>query len=160
VSGQSVESAERTLVLIKPDGVQRLLVGRIVARFEERGLKIVGLKLVQVDRELAERHYAIHRERPFFGSLVAFITSGPLVAMALEGPNAISVVRAMVGATRPHEAAPGTIRGDFGMETAQNLIHASDGPETALSEMALWFGMGQLLEYSREIDRWVLAPDE
>jgi nucleoside-diphosphate kinase len=160
VSGQSVESAERSLVLIKPDGVQRLLVGRIVARFEERGLKIVGLKLVHVDRELAERHYAIHRERPFFGSLVAFITSGPLVAMALEGPNAISVVRAMVGATRPHEAAPGTIRGDFGMETAQNLIHASDGPETARSEIALWFGMGQLLEYSREIDRWVLAPDE
>ncbi|HEY8868687.1 MAG TPA: nucleoside-diphosphate kinase [Candidatus Limnocylindrales bacterium] len=153
-------SVERTLVLIKPDGVQRLLIGRVVARFEERGLKIVGLKLVHVARELAERHYAIHRERPFFGSLVAFITSGPLVAMALEGPNAISVVRAMVGATRPHEAAPGTIRGDFGMETAQNLIHASDGPETALSEIALWFGPGELLAYSREIDRWVLAPDE
>jgi nucleoside-diphosphate kinase len=161
MSRESVErAAQRTLVLVKPDGVQRLLIGRIVGRFEERGLKIVGLKLVHVDREFAERHYAIHRERPFFGSLVAFITSGPLVAMALEGPNAISVVRAMVGATRPHEAAPGTIRGDFGLETAQNLIHASDGPETALSEIALWFGTGELQTYSREVDRWVLAPDE
>ena len=151
---------ERTLVLVKPDGVQRLLAGRIIARFEERGLKIVGLKLVQVDRELAERHYAIHREKPFFGSLVEFITSSPLVAMALEGPNAIAVVRTMVGATRPHEAAPGTIRGDLALETAQNLIHASDGPETAITELALWFGAGELLDYERDIDRWALAPAE
>ena len=151
---------ERTLVLVKPDGVQRLLTGRILARFEERGLKIVGLKLVAVDRELAERHYAVHRAKPFFGGLVDFITSSPLVALALEGPNAISVVRAMVGATRPHEAAPGTIRGDFALETAQNLIHASDGPETATTELALWFGPGELLEYGREIDRWALAPEE
>ncbi|HET9457584.1 MAG TPA: nucleoside-diphosphate kinase [Candidatus Limnocylindrales bacterium] len=151
---------ERTLVLVKPDGVQRLLTGRILARFEERGLKIVGLKLVAVDRELAERHYAVHRAKPFFGGLVDFITSSPLVAVALEGPNAISVVRAMVGATRPHEAAPGTIRGDFALETAQNLIHASDGPETATTELALWFGPGELLEYGREIDRWALAPEE
>ncbi len=151
---------ERTLVLVKPDGVQRLLAGRIIARFEERGLKIVGLKLVQVDRELAERHYAIHREKPFFGSLVEFITSSPLVAMALEGPNAIAVVRTMVGATRPHEAAPGTIRGDLALETAQNLIHASDGPETAITELALWFHAGELLDYERDIDRWALAPAE
>ncbi len=151
---------ERTLVLIKPDGVQRLLAGRIISRFEERGLKIVGLKLVQVDRVLAERHYAVHRERPFFGGLVEFITSSPLVAMALEGPNAISVVRTMVGATRPNEAAPGTVRGDFALETAQNLIHASDGPETAASELALWFAEGELVEYAREIDRWALAPAE
>jgi nucleoside-diphosphate kinase len=151
---------ERTLVLVKPDGVQRLLAGRIIARFEERGLKIVGLKLVQVDRELAERHYAIHREKPFFGSLVEFITSSPLVAMALEGPNAIAVVRTMVGATRPHEAAPGTIRGDLALETAQNLIHASDGPETAITELALWFRATELLDYERDIDRWALAPGE
>jgi nucleoside-diphosphate kinase len=149
---------ERTLVLIKPDGVQRQLVGRILTRFEERGLKLVGLKLVRVDRDLAERHYAIHRERPFFGSLVEFITSSPLVAVAIQGPNAIAVVRAMVGATRPNEAAPGTIRGDFALETAQNLIHASDGPQTAAAELALWFGLAELLDYEREIDRWALAP--
>jgi nucleoside-diphosphate kinase len=149
---------QRTLVLVKPDGVQRLLVGRIVGRFEERGLKLVGLKLVAVDRALAERHYAVHREKPFFAGLVDFITSSPLVAMALEGPNAIAVVRSMVGATRPHEAAPGTIRGDFALETAQNLIHASDGPETAAAELALWFRPDELVSYEREIDRWALAP--
>ena len=152
--------SERTLVLVKPDGVQRLLAGRIIARFEERGLKVVGLKLVQVDRELAERHYAVHREKPFFGTLVEFITSSPLVAMALEGPNAIAVVRTMVGATRPHEAAPGTIRGDLALETAQNLIHASDGPETATAELALWFRSSELLDYLRDIDRLALAPAE
>ena len=151
---------ERTLVLVKPDGVQRLLAGRIIARFEERGLKIVGLKLIHVDRELAERHYAVHRERPFFGGLVEFITSSPLVAMALEGPNAIAIVRTMVGATRPHEAAPGTIRGDLALETAQNLIHASDGPETAVSELQLWFRADELVDYEREIDRWALASEE
>jgi nucleoside-diphosphate kinase len=151
---------ERTLVLVKPDGVQRLLVGRILARFEERGLKIVGLKLVDVERALAERHYAVHRDKPFFGGLVDFITSSPLVALALDGPNAIAVVRAMVGATRPHEAAPGTIRGDFALETAQNLIHASDGPETAAAELALWFSPDELVDYDREIDRWALAAEE
>jgi nucleoside-diphosphate kinase len=151
---------ERTLVLIKPDAVQRLLAGRILARFEERGLKIVGLKLVHVDRELAERHYAVHREKPFFAGLVDFITSSPLVAVALDGPNAIAVVRTMVGATRPHEAEPGTIRGDFALETAQNLIHASDGPDTAAAELALWFADSELIDYGREIDRWALAPEE
>jgi nucleoside-diphosphate kinase len=151
---------ERTLVLIKPDGVQRLLVGRIVGRFEERGLKIVGLKLVRVDRSLAERHYAVHKGKPFFEGLLAFITSSPLVAMVLEGPQAIAVVRSMVGATRPAEAAPGTIRGDLALETAQNLIHASDGPETATAEVALWFGSEELLAYDREIDRWALAPED
>ena len=151
---------ERTLVLVKPDGVQRLLVGRILARFEERGLKLVGLKLVDVDRELAERHYEIHREKPFFAGLVEFITSSPLVAAAFEGPNAIAVVRSMVGSTRPHEAAPGTIRGDFALETAQNLIHASDGVETAATELALWFEPDELVDYPREIDRWARAPAE
>ena len=151
---------ERTLVLVKPDGVQRQLAGRIIGRFEERGLKIVGLKLVGVDRLLAERHYDIHRERPFFASLVDFITSSPLVAMVLEGPNAISVVRMIVGATRPNEAAPGTIRGDFGLETAQNLVHASDGPDTARTEIALWFDDDDLVEYDRDIDRWAIGPEE
>jgi len=151
---------ERTLVLIKPDAVQRLLTGRILSRFEERGLKLVGLKLVQVDRDLAERHYAIHRQKPFFGGLVDFITSSPLVAAAFEGPNAIAVVRAMVGATRPHEAAPGTVRGDFALETAQNLVHASDGADTAVSELALWFRPDELADYERDIDRWALAPEE
>ena len=152
--------AERTLVLIKPDGVQRLLVGRILERYESRGLKIVGLKLVQVGRDLAERHYGVHREKPFFGSLVEFITSGPLVALALEGPNAIAVCRALNGATRPHEAAPGSIRGDLALETAQNLVHASDSVETAEFELGLWFAPAELLDYGREIDRWVLAPGD
>jgi len=151
---------ERTLVLVKPDGVQRLLAGRILARYEERGLRLVGLKLMQTSRDLAERHYAVHRERPFFGGLVEFITSAPLVAAVLEGPNAIAIVRAMNGATRPHEAAPGTIRGDFALETAQNLVHASDSPENAASEVALWFTEAELLDYPREIDRWVLAPED
>ena len=153
-------ASERTLVLIKPDGVQRQLIGRILARYEERGLKVVGLKLVMTSRDLAERHYAAHSERPFFGGLVDFITSSPLVALALEGPNAIAVVRAINGATRPHEAAPGTIRGDFALETAQNIVHASDGPEAAVTELALWFEPNELMDYDRSVDRWVLSPAE
>ena len=151
---------QRTLLLVKPDGVQRQLVGRVLTRFEERGLKLVGLKLVHVDRALAETHYAVHRDKPFFAGLVEFITSGPLVAAALEGPNAIAIVRAMNGATRPHEAAPGSIRGDLAVETAQNLVHASDSPENAAAELALWFRPEELLSYEREIDRWVLAPGD
>jgi len=146
---------ERTLVFVKPDGVQRQLVGRIVARFEERGLRIVGLKLVRVDLDLAERHYAVHNGKPFFEGLVAFITSGPLVAMALEGPDAISMVRTMNGATRPSEAAPATIRGDLAVEMGQNLVHASDGPETAETELSMWFREDELVSYEREIDRWI-----
>lgn len=149
---------ERTLVLLKPDAVQRLLVGQLIGRFEARGLKIVGLKLVAVSRGLAERHYAIHRERPFFNGLVEFITSSPLVAIALEGPNAIAVVRAMIGSTRPQDAVLGTIRGDLALETAQNLVHASDSAETAAAELELWFEAGELHAYEREIDRWALAP--
>jgi nucleoside-diphosphate kinase len=151
---------QRTLLLVKPDGVQRQLVGRVLMRFEERGLKLVGLKLVRVDRALAERHYAVHRDKPFFRGLVEFITSGPLVAAALEGPNAIAIVRAMNGATRPEEAEPGSIRGDFAVETAQNLVHASDSEETAAFELALWFRPDELLDYDRDIDRWVLGPVE
>jgi nucleoside-diphosphate kinase len=150
---------QRTLVLVKPDGVQRLLVGRILARYEERGLKIAGLKLMRVDRDLAERHYAVHREKPFFAGLVEFITSGPVIALALEGPDAVAIVRAMNGATRPAQADPGTIRGDLALETAQNLVHASDSPETAEAELALWFAPDELPAYAREVDRWVLAPE-
>ncbi len=133
---------ERTLVLVKPDGVQRQLAGRILARYEERGLKVVGLKLVHVGRDLAERHYAAHREKPFFTGLVDFITSAPLVALALEGPNAIAVVRAINGATRPHEAAPGTIRGDYALELSENIVHGSDSKASARRELGLFFPDG------------------
>jgi nucleoside-diphosphate kinase len=150
--------SERTLILIKPDGVQRGLVGRLLDRYEQRGLRLVGLKLMRADRELAERHYAVHREKPFFGGLVDFIVSSPLVALAVEGPNAIAVCRAINGATRPHEAAPGSIRGDFALETGQNLVHASDSAETAEAELALWFAPDELFDYDRDIDRWVLGP--
>jgi nucleoside-diphosphate kinase len=149
---------ERTLILIKPDGVQRLLVGRIIERYEQRGLRIVGLKLVRVDRSLAESHYAVHRERPFFEGLVEFITSSPLVALALEGLNAVAVCRAINGATRPHEAAAGTIRGDFALDTGQNLVHASDSAENAEGELALWFRPEELADYRRDIDTWVTGP--
>jgi len=151
---------ERTLILIKPDAVQRLLIGRIIDRYEQRGLRIVALKMVHVDRDLAERHYAIHREKPFFAGLVEFIISSPLVAMAVEGSNAVAVCRAINGATKPHEAAPGSIRGDLALETGQNLVHASDAPETAEQELALWFSDAELLDYPRDIDRWVLGPTE
>ncbi len=145
---------QQTLVIIKPDGVQRGLVGKILARFEERGLKIVAMRLVQVDRALAEKHYAVHQGKFFYPDLVNYITSSPVVAMVLEGHEAIGVVRAMVGATRPWEAAPGTIRGDYALMGLRNLIHASDAPETAANEIALWFG-SQVYPYTREIDRWV-----
>jgi nucleoside-diphosphate kinase len=151
--------SQRTLVLIKPDGVQRQLVGRVIARFEDRGLKIVGMRLTAVSRALAEHHYAVHKERPFFASLVDFITSSPVVAIVLEGPNAIPVVRSMVGATKPHESAPGTIRGDFALETAKNLIHASDAEETAAAEIQLWFGDGGLVDYERAADTWILSDE-
>lgn len=150
-------AAERTLVIIKPDGLQRGLSFEILGRFERRGLKLVGLKLIHIDRALAETHYAVHRERPFFGELVEYISSSPVVVAALEGPNAIEVVRAMIGKTRPHEAASGTIRGDFALEGLRNLVHASDGPESASEEIGLYFQPHELLSYERDLDRWVLA---
>ncbi|MCL4489583.1 MAG: nucleoside-diphosphate kinase [Chloroflexi bacterium] len=146
---------QQTLVIIKPDGVQRSLVGKILARFEERGLKITALKLVQVSRDLAEKHYAVHKGKFFYADLVNYITSSPVVAMVLEGHEAIGVVRSMVGATRPWEAAPGTIRGDYALMGLRNLIHASDSPETAASEIALWFGKEGVYQYPRELDRWI-----
>jgi nucleoside-diphosphate kinase len=131
---------ERTLVLIKPDAVQRGLAGEILARFERRGVALREARLLQVDRELAERHYAEHAEKPFFGELVEFITSAPTLALALEGESAIAVVRTTIGATNPTDAAPGTIRGDLALAMPNNLVHGSDSPESAERELRLWFG--------------------
>ena len=147
---------EYTLILVKPDGVQRALVGELLGRFERRGLKIVGLKLMVVERSLAETHYAEHQGKFFFAGLVEHLTSAPVVAAVLEGPEAIQVVRAIVGSTRPWEAAPGTIRGDLALHGLRNLIHASDAPETAAAEIALWFRPAELCAYTREVDRWIL----
>ncbi|HVR06079.1 MAG TPA: nucleoside-diphosphate kinase [Solirubrobacteraceae bacterium] len=131
---------ERTLILVKPDAFARSLTGEIVARFERRGLRLVALRQMTLDRELAERHYAEHAERPFFSQLVQFITSGPLVAMVLEGEQAVRAARQTIGATNPLEAAPGSIRGDFALETGRNMVHGSDSPESAAREIALFFG--------------------
>lgn len=147
---------QRTLILIKPDGVQRGLIGPIVERFERRGLKLVGMKFMQMSRELAERHYAIHQGKPFYDSLVNYITSGPIVAMAWEGKEAIAVARSTVGATNPVAAAPGTIRGDFGVEIGRNLVHGSDSPENGEKEVALFFNPAELVEWSRDVDGWIV----
>jgi len=130
---------ERTFVMLKPDAVKRRLIGEIIKRIEAKNLNIVAMKMMHIDRKLAETHYSEHREKPFFKDLVEFITSGPVVAMIVEGPNAISVIRAMMGATNPFNAAPGTIRGDFGLDLTQNLIHGSDSPQSAQRELALFF---------------------
>ena len=131
---------ERTLILVKPDAFARSLTGEIIARFERKGLRIVALRHMTVTRELAEQHYAEHAERPFFGELVDFITSAPIVAMVLEGEEAVKAARQVIGATNPLEAAPGSIRGDFAIETGQNMVHGSDSPESAARETALFFG--------------------
>ena len=146
---------ERTLILLKPDAIQRQLVGAILGRFEQRGLKIVALKLLQVPTSLAETHYAVHQGRPFYDDLIDYITSGPVVALVCEGPGAIQAARNTMGATNPVEAGLGTIRGDFGLEIGRNLVHGSDGPETAAVEIALWFG-DDLVSYERHIDKWIL----
>ena len=146
--------SERTLVILKPDAVQRAIAAEILSRFERRGLRIVALGLLKVDRAMAERHYAVHKGKFFYDELVNTITASPVIAAVLEGPNAIAVVRAMVGATRPHEAAPGSIRGDYALVGLRNLVHASDALETAASEIALWFPDG-IVSYERGIDRWI-----
>lgn len=146
---------ERTLVLIKPDGVQRGLIGEIIGRLERRGLRLAAAKFVQVTSDLAERHYAVHKGKPFYDGLIAYITSGPVMAMVWEGPNAIAAVRQTMGATRPLEAAPGSVRHDFAIEVGRNLAHASDGPETAQAEIALWFSPEEIVHWARDIDRWV-----
>ena len=138
-------ATERTYIMVKPDGVQRRLVGEIIRRFETRGLKLIALKMLTPTRETAETHYAVHRERPFFGELVDFVTSGPVVAMVWEGNDAIKLSRNMIGATKPAEALSGTIRGDFTTELQTNLVHGSDAPETAQQEIALWFNSEELL---------------
>jgi nucleoside-diphosphate kinase len=150
---------ERTLVLAKPDAVQRGLVGEILSRFERKGLKVVGLRLLEVPRDLAERHYAVHAGKHFYAGLVEFITSGPVAAIALEGPDAIATVRRMVGRTMPNEAEPGTIRGDLGISGLRNLIHASDAPETSAAELDLWFGTDALVDYRRDVDAWIVAEE-
>jgi nucleoside-diphosphate kinase len=148
-------SAERTLVLIKPDGVQRELVGEIVQRIERRGLKLVGLKMMWMSKDLAARHYAEHQGKPFYDGLIAFITSGPVVAMIWQGREAVSVVRSLMGATDPLKATPGTIRGDLALDHGMNLIHGSDSAARAQTEMALFFGEGELHDYERTADRWI-----
>ena len=147
---------ERTLVLVKPDGVQRGLIGEIVGRLEKRGLKLVGMKLLQVDEGLAHRHYGEHVDRPFFPGLVSFITSGPVVAMAWEANNAVEIVRSTMGPTNPVAAVPGTIRGDFGVDIGRNLIHGSDSTESAERELALFFQPGEILSYGRSNDEWIV----
>ncbi len=146
---------ERTLILVKPDGVQRGLIGEIVGRFERRGLKLAGMKFLQMSQQLAEAHYAVHRERPFYNSLVEYITSGPVVAMVWEGKDAIAAARSTMGATNPVAAAPGTIRGDFGMEIGRNLVHGSDSPENAAKEVNLFFSAGELVAWNRVTDSWI-----
>ncbi len=146
---------ERTLIIIKPDAVQRGLIGRIITRFERRGLRCAAMKLIHIDEALAQRHYAIHQGKPFYQPLIAYITSSPVVVMVLEGNNAIEIARRTMGATNPAEAAPGTIRADFGLEIGRNLIHGSDGPETAKFEVALFFDEEEILSYDRDSDRWI-----
>lgn len=146
---------ERTLVLVKPDGVQRGLVGEVISRLERRGLRLVAAKFIQVSRELAETHYAIHKGKPFYDGLISYFTSAPVMAMAWEGPNAIMAVRQTMGATRPIEAAPGSIRHDFALEVGRNLTHASDSAENGESEVALWFKKEELVEWNRSLDQWV-----
>lgn len=146
---------ERTLILVKPDGVQRGLMGEIIGRFERRGLKLIGMKFIQMTQELAERHYAVHQGRPFYADLVAYITSGPVVAMAWAGNDAIKAARNTIGATNPVEANAGTIRGDFGMEIGRNLVHGSDSPENGVKEVSLFFADTEIVDWQRVTEAWI-----
>ena len=146
---------ERTLVIVKPDGVQRGLIGPILTRLERRGLRFAALKLMQITPELAERHYAVHKGKPFYAGLIEFITSGPVVVVVVEGRNAIDIVRKTLGATNPAQADPGTIRADFGLEIGRNLVHGSDGPDTAAYEIPIFFDDGEILSYERAVDGWI-----
>ena len=146
---------ERTLVLIKPDGVQRGLIGEVISRLERRGLRLVGAKFLQVSQNLAETHYAIHKGKPFYDGLIAYITSSPVMAMAWEGPSAVVAVRQTMGATRPTEAAPGSVRHDFGLEVGRNLTHASDSVENGQAEVSLWFSDQEQVSWGRALDPWI-----
>jgi nucleoside-diphosphate kinase len=150
---------QRTLTFVKPDGVQRRLVGEIIGRFERRGLKILGIKMMRVSRELAERHYGEHKGKKFYDGLVSFVTSGPIVALCVEGNEAISVVRAMMGKTFSYESAPGTIRGDFGVSKSFNLIHGSDSPEAAAREIELYFKPDELVSYEMPDAKWSVGGE-
>ena len=151
-----MSQTQQTLVLLKPDSVQRGLAGQIIARLEQSGLKIVAMKLLKVKDALARRHYGVHEGKPFFDGLVSFITSSPIVAMVLEGPQAVEVVRKAMGETDPAKAARGTIRGDLGLNIGRNLVHGSDAPETAAKEIALFFSPEEIVSYSRDSDRWIV----
>jgi len=146
---------ERTLIIVKPDGVQRGLAATILARFEQKGLRLAALKVMKIDRPLAERHYAVHQGKPFYEGLVSFITSGPVVVGVLEGPSAIEAARNIMGATNPVTAAPGSIRGVYALEIGQNLIHGSDSPDTAQSEVSLFFKPEEIVSYQRAVDQWI-----
>ena len=146
---------ERTLVLVKPDGVQRALIGEVISRLERRGLRMVAAKFMAVSKELAETHYGIHKGKPFYDGLISYITSAPVMAMVWEGPQAVAAVRQTMGATKPVEAAPGTLRHDFALEVGRNLTHASDTVENGAKEVALWFKQEDLVDWSREVDKWV-----
>jgi len=146
---------ERTLVIVKPDGVQRGLIGEVLSRLERKGLKLVALKMMQMDEALARRHYGIHEGKPFFEGLIRYITSAPVVVMVWQGPEAIAIVRRTMGSTNPQEANPGTLRADYGLDIERNLIHRSDGPETAAAEVALYFAPHELVEWERTIDPWI-----
>jgi nucleoside-diphosphate kinase len=146
---------ERTLILIKPDAMQRGLAGEIIARLERRGLRIAALKLIQVSEALARRHYAEHEGKGFYEGLIAYITACPIIAAVFEGTNAIEAARQTMGKTNPLQAAPGTIRGDLGLETGRNLVHGSDSPASAAREIALFFGEGEILSAGRDVDRWI-----
>lgn len=148
---------ERTLIIFKPDAMNRMLVGRILNRFEEKGLRLVGMKLQKTPRTQVEKHYEVHKERPFYKALCDFMTSAPVIVAALEGPQAITVVRNMLGATDGRAAAPGTIRGDYGLDKQYNLVHASDSPETAAFELGLFFKPEELVEYKRAPDAWIVS---
>jgi len=150
-----MSSTERTLVIIKPDGVQRGLIGRIVTRLERRGLKIAAMKMMHIDDALARRHYGIHEGKPFFEPLVKYISSAPVVVMVIEGHRAIDIVRRTLGATNPADAAPGTVRADYAVEIGRNLVHGSDGPETAKAEVALFFDESEILSWQRATDPWI-----
>jgi len=147
---------ERTLVLIKPDGVQRGLIGNVISRFENRGLRLIAAKFLQVSSELAETHYSIHKGKPFYDGLISFITSAPVMAMVWEGPQAIAAIRQTVGATNPLESAPGTLRHDLALVVSRNIAHASDSLETAFKEIPLWFKPEEIVNWDREIDPWIL----
>ena len=146
---------ERTLVILKPDAVQRGLIGPILTRLERRGLRLAAMKLMQITPELAARHYAIHKGKPFYEGLIQFITSGPVVVAVIEGQDAINIVRKTMGATNPTQAEPGTIRADFGLEIGRNLVHGSDGPDTAAYEIPLFFAEDEILTYERAVDGWI-----